>query len=278
MQMSYFFVLLLSFISCTQEQQSQHTATTEIPEIKPVRKVGEIPIPKGYKRIKAAANSFTFYSRNIPLKDSKTVYLYNGIKKGNQSAQYAVLNIDVGNKDLQQCADAVMRLRAEYLFSIQDYKGISFLFTNGFYCDFRQYAEGKRVRFNGNDCYWSGQSAKDYSHQSLRTYLDLVYAYAGTKSLFVQMKSIPFSSIVPGTVFLQKREPYGHAITVMDMAYNAKTKDTIFLLSQSYMPAQDIHILVNPIDSKLSPWYSIRFNGDLNTPEWNFTKADLKAF
>ncbi|MGH7599664.1 MAG: DUF4846 domain-containing protein [bacterium] len=42
--------------------------------------------------------------------------MYNGAPKPNQAAQYRVLAIDVGNKDLQQCADAVIRLRAEYLF------------------------------------------------------------------------------------------------------------------------------------------------------------------
>ena len=48
-------------------------------------------------------------------KKNDTVFLFNGIPKSNQTAQYAVLDIPIGNKDLQQCADAVMRLRAMWL-------------------------------------------------------------------------------------------------------------------------------------------------------------------
>ena len=59
---------------------------------------------------------FAIYLREIGFKENNTVLLYNGSPKGNQDAHYKVLNIGVGKKDLQQCADAVIRLRAEYLF------------------------------------------------------------------------------------------------------------------------------------------------------------------
>lgn len=274
-----FMSLSFLFFSCTgpsankaQEIQAEQGNTPH------PTKVGAIPLPQGYQRIKAAAGSYTEYLRNIPLKKDNTVYLYNGIKKGNQQAQYAVLDIDAGSKDLQQCADAAMRLHAEYLYARKDYAAITFRFTNGFYCDYAHYAKGYRLQMKGNSCQWVKQVAENYTYPTFRQYLDLVYAYAGTKSLYTQLTAIPLQQIAPGKVFLQKREPYGHAVTVMDMAYHPKTGDTIFLLSQSYMPAQDIHILRNPMDSKLSPWYSVHFEGDLETPEWTFTRDDLKSF
>ena len=72
--------------------------------------------PTGYVREACADHSFTGYLRNLPLmpKGSK-VMLYNGKEKSNQSAAYTVIDMEIGNRDLQQCADAVMRLRAEYL-------------------------------------------------------------------------------------------------------------------------------------------------------------------
>ena len=46
------------------------------------------------------------------------IFLYNGDLKNRQDVHQAVINIDAGGKeDLQQCADAVMRMKAEYHFS-----------------------------------------------------------------------------------------------------------------------------------------------------------------
>jgi len=90
-----------------------------------------IPTPIGYKRIDVAEGSFAEYLINLSLKTKNNkVYLYNGELKYNQSAQFAVLKIDVGKRDLQQCADAVMRLRAEYLYEQKRYSDIHFNFAS----------------------------------------------------------------------------------------------------------------------------------------------------
>jgi len=276
-----FFIFVSSLSACNnianQQQLEPAASTIQASNTKPTS-VGAIPLPKGYKRLESKKGDYKQFLREIILKPNKTVYLYNRQKKRNQSAQYAVLALDVGTSDLQQCADAAMRLRAEYLFQQRKYSHISFNFTNGFVCDFEHYAKGYRLRINGNKTNWVKQKPASYSHSTLRQYLDLVYSYAGTLSLHRQLKAIPLAAIEPGAVFIQTGNPYGHAVTVMDMAYNATTKDTIFLLSQSYMPAQDIHILVNPIDEQLSPWYSTKIAEELHTPEWTFTKNDLRKF
>ena len=50
------------------------------------------------------------------------------------------------------------------------------------------------------------------------------------------------------------------------------------MIAQSYMPAQELQVLKNPDDAKLSPWYSSDFGEVLQTPEWTFRKTDLKRF
>jgi hypothetical protein len=81
--------------------------------------------------------------------------------------------------------------------------------------------------------------------------------------------------MVIGDIFIQGGFP-GHAVLVTDIATNPRTGEKVFLLSQSYMPAQDIHILKNLNDPDLSPWYKLDFEDHLHTPEWTFYTDDLK--
>ncbi len=67
-------------------------------------------------------------------------------------------------------------------------------------------------------------------------------------------------------------------LIVVDVAIS-EPGERIFLLAQSYMPAQEIHILKNPNDSTLGPWYSTHLkDGVLATPEWTFSISDLNRF
>lgn len=50
------------------------------------------------------------------------------------------------------------------------------------------------------------------------------------------------------------------------------------MLAQSYMPAQELQILINPTKREISPWYSLDFGDELATPEWRFQKGSLKRF
>lgn len=73
---------------------------------------------------------------------------YNSAEKQNKAYE-AVLDIDVGKKDLQQCAYAVMRLRAEYLYKMKMFGAIHFNFTNGFNAYYQKWADGYRIKING---------------------------------------------------------------------------------------------------------------------------------
>jgi len=235
----------------------------------------------GYKRIEVKDNSFEYYLRHLPLKPSGSkVLYYNGAEKRNQAAAYAVVDMDIGNKDLQQCADAVIRLRAEYLYMNKLYDRICFNFTSGFKAEYKKWAEGYRIKVNGNKVSWYKHREKDYSYKTFRAYLDYVFMYAGTLSLSAELISVPYSSLNIGDVFIQGGSP-GHAVIVTDIAVNPTTNKKVYILAQSYMPAQDIHILVNPVNKKLSPWYELSSDNEPDkviTPEWTFTKKDLKRF
>lgn len=241
--------------------------------------------PRGYTRAQYSqpdVRAQVAYLRGMALHPhGHAVLLHNGLPKSRQDVHVAVLATDVGRTDLQQCADAVMRIQADYWYHSKQYDRIHFNFTNGFRCDWLKYAMGYRVQLQGNVCSWVLQTSPDSSYASFRNYLNLIYTYAGSLSLSRELRWVQdIHAIQPGMVFIQGGSP-GHAVLVLDVAENQQG-EKIFLLAQSYMPAQEIHILKNPNDPLLSPWYSahaLEANPALVTPEWTFdARRDLKMF
>jgi hypothetical protein len=276
-------IILLLFCFCKSEKPVPESVNKlvekkeiEIPSGNTIE--SRFGTPERFDRIAVSENSFAQYLRKLPLKSANTdVLLYNKNKKANQSAHAAVIDIDTGNRDLQQYADAVMRLRAEYLFSQKKYEDIHFDFVNGFNADYKAWRLGKRISVKGNSVQWVASNRESSSYESFRKYLNMVFAYAGTASLEKEMEKVELNEMEIGDVFIQGGSP-GHAIIVVDMAENKNTGKKLFMLAQSYMPAQDIHVLKNPNNKNIGPWYELDFGEVLNTPEWRFTKNDLRRF
>jgi len=233
--------------------------------------------PTGFTRAGAADGSFGQYLRDLPLKPpgSKVKYYNGSVKPGD--VYQAVVDLDVGDRDLQQCADAVIRLRAEYLYGKGLYDRIHFNFTSGFKADYATWRRGNRIEVEGNNACWVERTGPSGDYGSFRQYLDMVFAYAGTLSLAGEMKNVPLVDMRIGDVFLKGENP-GHCVIVVDMAENRNTGEKLFMLAQSYMPAQDIHILKNPRNEEISPWYPLNFGERLSTPEWSFNKSQLVRF
>ena len=252
------FPSLLLFVianGCGFAQEKTPAVPESISTFKFQNTIGDIPVPTGYTRVPAVVGSFAAWLRAVALKKDKTVYLYNGKLKSNQSAQFAVLDISVGTKDLQQCADAVMRLRAEYLYARKKYSDIAFM-------DY----SGKWYR-------WSGAA----NRHGFDNYLQKVFGWCGSASLEKQLRPvIDFNTIKAGDVLVKGGFP-GHAMTVVDVAINNKG-NKVYMLVQGYQPAQDMHVLVDPVNDTMSPWYKVTDLEEIITPEWRFMKKDLKTW
>ena len=217
--------------------------------------------PKGYVRVKALENSFAKYLRTLPLKpDGSTVYYYNDLPKLDRNVYAAVVDMELDKQDLQQCADAVMRLRGEYLYARKDFGSIHFNFVS-----------------DSKPRYYKDYAKGDYSYAKFRKYMRYIFSYANTRSLHQEMKPANIMDLQIGDVFIQKKNPYGHAVIVVDMAVNSSTGKKVYLLAQSYMPAQDTQVLINPMNDQLNPWYELN-EKTINTPEWTFKPGDLRRF
>ncbi len=237
---------------------------------------GRIAPPPGFHRVPVVPSSFGSWLRRLPLRPGRPdVRLYDGRSKSNQAAHHAVLDLDVGDRDLQQCADAVIRLRAEYLFAGACRDEIRFNFTSGDTAWWRDWRTGERPVVRGNTVRWESTAVGDESYASFRDYLETVFMYAGSASLEEELLPVADPRRPEaGNVYIQGGFP-GHAVIVVDVAEDAAGQ-RVFLLAQSYMPAQDIHILKSFED--ICPWYRARAEGMLRTPEWRFDYGDLMRF
>jgi hypothetical protein len=248
--------IVASMTACHDNQSGIHIDSTLLKNrapINPYHSIEAIPLPNGFSRLHTDSNSFAQWLLHVPLKKDKTVYLFDGSVKKNQAAQFAVLDISTGNKDLQQCADAVMRLRGEYLFATQQFDKMVFYDNDG-----KAYA-------------FKPPFTKDHLHQ----YLQTVFGMCGTASLSKQLNSVPMKDIQPGDVLIRGGFP-GHAVLVMDVAADT-AGNKIFMLAQSYMPAQDIHVLVN-VDHHHSPWFHLPEGKRIETPEYVFEVGELRRW
>ncbi len=274
-----FYSLVFNFSYCSDNNNNQSLISTKA--ISHINDSGttiysRFNPPEGFKRKELAIQSFAYYLQHLPLKSSGTlVKYYNGEIKPDY-AYLAVVDMDISNKNLQQCADAVMRLRGEYLYKIKAYDQISFMLTNGFKMDYSEWIKGNRLVVQGNHTSWKKLAKPGNTYKDFLNYMDIVFMYAGTISLSKSLQHKSSQHITIGDVFVVGGSP-GHAVIVIDMAEN-DLGEKMFLLAQSYMPAQEIQVLKNLNDNNLNPWYSNKFIDELSTPEWTFYPNQLMTW
>ena len=240
--------------------------------------IADIPAPSGYKRVPVDKGSFAEWLRGIRLKADSKVYLYNGSPRVDQSTQYAVLDLPIGNKDLQQCADAIMRLRAEYFFAANRLDSIELTSIDGANLSFVRWLNGERYKIDRGrlHSFIATKSAVDRPSQ-LQQFLDVVFSYCSTISLEKQTRFVDdLQHVMPGDMLIKAGSP-GHAMIVVDTAVDPSGK-ILVLLAQGFMPAQSIHIVKNLTVMDINPWYSIETGRVITTPHWTFYKNQLKRW
>ena len=233
-------------------------------------------VPAGYKRVAIEKGSFGYFLRNQKLKPygEKALY-YNGQAKRSEGIYDSVIDVEIGDRDLHQCADAIMLIRAEYFYQKKEYDKINFNFVSGFNAQYSKWMQGYRINPNGKGSYYKKASPSN-TYKDFRSFMNIVFGYAGTLSMEKEMKPQSLENMKIGDVFIMGGSP-GHAVIIVDMAENDKG-EKIFMLAQSYMPAQQTQILINPADRNMGVWYSLKGKTVLETPEWRFPLEKLRKF
>ena len=233
--------------------------------------------PEGFER--AYNDEYSKFLRKMPLKKNNIVKLYDGTNKHNAEIWAAVFDYDIGTADLHQCADAVLYMRANHLYKQGLTKSLHFNFVSGFTANYLDYlthyykVEGNRVSLVPRN------TTLEDNSETLRSWLRQIWMWANTWSLDEYDSSqVNILDMRPGDFFIESKPPpgIGHAVNVVDVVVNSTTKKKKFMLSQSYMPAQETHILINPESGDV--WYTLDEFKDIETPEWTFTVNQLKRF
>jgi hypothetical protein len=237
-----------------------------LPADRPIRPLAEaLPPPEGYTRVELAEGSFGAWLRGLPLRPAAAPVLdFRGetIRTGEDPSVAAVAELDVGSANLQQCADSIIRLHAEWQWSRGRKERLAYRFTSGHRSTWSRYAAGERARVSGSKVTWERSGRVDGSRTAFRGWLDLVFTYAGTLSLAAEARRPTREQVQPGDFFVLGGSP-GHAVLVLDVARNA-AGERVALLGQGFIPAQDFHVL-SP--GEQGPWFSLETD-EVATPFW----------
>lgn len=223
--------------------------------------------PPGLARVPVAAGSFGAWLRGLPIRPGGPVVDYRGrvILAADDPRFAAVAALDEGTADLQQCADSILRLHAEWLWS-RGQRAITYRAASGAPMPFERWLAGERPSAEGSSLVWKplGRAALRDDHAAFRRYLDAVFTWANTGALARDAAKPAAEGLRPGDFFVIAGAP-GHAVLVLDVAANDGGERAV-LLGQGYMPAQSFHVLRSSPDAV---WFPIDpASIGVQTPFW----------
>ena len=291
MKKAILFTLLIFLFNCEKTSKSgiknEGNESSEFLEIQSSLKINKdkntvkerFPAPEDYSWVEERPNSFGHYLENFTLKKYDSPILkYDGSEIETQHLHEAIFDIDTGTKDLQQCADAIIRLRAEYLFKQKMFNEIKFHFTSGDLMTWNDYKNGTRAFVNGNLVQFKKTENFDDSKENFGKYLDLIFTYAGTISLNKETKPVlKTNDLKIGDILINAGSP-GHVVFIAGVSEIQKG-EKLFLLAEGFTPAQSIHVLKNPFNPKISPWYELDVNSaETKTARYFFEPSNFRSF
>jgi len=215
------------------------------------KRVCDLPVPDGYKRISCPVNSYSLWVTQLPLESTTVVHTFNGdaIPKDYYNVSAVVRMPLLFKQDLEQCADFAFRFWAEY----HNQRGLLhklYLFKY----------DGSRLCFNTTG-------------KSLNQFLKWCMANANSHSIKKGCDNIAVANAKPGDMIVQNENGgIGHVSIIMD-ACESEKGEKLFLVGFSFMPAQQFHIEKALSRFGKDGWYS--FDGfcrflreflDLGTP------------
>lgn len=209
------------------------------------------PVPLGAERVETDAFGTWLRSRRVKAAGV-------GVKTHDGRAVHhraRVVELPLVRGDLQQCADSVIRLRAEW--QKETGQPVSFHATSGDPMPWSRWQQGERPIEKAGRLQWVAGTQGGWD-----SYLARVFNWAGTRSLHAY-DSVPADGEPRvGDLLVAPGSP-GHAVILLDVA--RRGDERFVLVGEGFMPAQDFHV---ELGSEQGWW---RWGPGVHLGHWDLT-------
>lgn len=225
--------------------------------------------PTGFTRVGVEKDSYQDYLRGLPLRTDRTsVKLYNG--ESVYMPSKGIVPLDLGKRDLHQCADSVIRLYAEWLWVEDRATEAQFHYTSGDLARWKDWRAGKILTIKKGKVVQVKAKPAANTHKAYRSWLDRVFTYASTRSMHRDSTRIEDpTKLQAGDFFLMGGSP-GHVVILLDVA-ESKSGERVALVGQGYLPAREFHVIEGDGDAaRDGVWFKLPSDSreTLATPTW----------
>lgn len=234
--------------------------------------------PPGYRRVGVVEGSFSAWIRRLPLAAPGTPILdYKGKPvRAEDDYTAAVVAIDVGKTDLQNGADFLIRLHAEWGWS----RGVeehAYRAVTDLKLDSKRWFQGLEPKPVGAMVGWvPSKPQRPRTHKVFREYLDAVFLWANNNSLLKDSEPVAAADVRPGDFFVREGKE-GDALLVLDVAEAGAgpTLRRVALLGQVSTTMASSPVVLQL--GKGSPWFSLRAEANIVTAfappyEWSMLR------
>jgi hypothetical protein len=214
-----------------------------------------IPPPADFTRVDAAAGTFADWLRFLPVLPEGTPV--TGPKNaviipGNHPSIAAVVALQPHTAKTLSAPNILVRLRAEYLWTMGKTDDAAFHFTSGYLSTWQDWAAGLRPTVKGRNVAVAKTATPDSSRTNFTGYLESIFQYGTVYSLLQDTAKAVDPTIEAGCVFVRPGKP-GHAVMILDVATNPQGQMRV-LLGEGGTPVQTFHVIRG---SNGSPWFPL---------------------
>ena len=219
----------------------------------------------GYSVFTDEPDSWSEWLRLLPLAAPGTpVRNFRGeiVVPGDDEHLAAVVAIDIGSENVQQSADVILRLHAEWRWYVND-RRMLYLSDSKAELPLARWFAGERLTTTGAEPTWTRQAAPkpQRDHADFRAYLDGVFTWSDGRALLAESVPLAPEKLEPGAFFLHQGAP-AEVLVVLDVATSPAGKRAM-LLAQALNPAENIHVLRPNRDCV---WFHVRTDQPVRLP------------